>query len=178
MKWIEFFSSTAILFFILITIFFGIIERKNILELFFKGVVDGEKIVIELFPTLLALVVAVGMLNASGFINFFANLINPIFHLFKIEKELIPLILIRPISSSTTTAVATELMQQYGVDSKIGLISSCIMGSTETTIYVATIYSSKIKVNNIKEVIIIGLIADFIGIVMSCIAFELGMMKI
>lgn len=178
MKIIDFFSSTAILFFILITIFFGIIEKKNILELFLKGVLDGEKIVVELFPTLLALIVAVGMLNASGFINFLANLINPIFCLFKLDKELISLILIRPISGSTTTAVATELMQRYGVDSKIGLISSCIMGSTETTIYVASIYSSKIKVKNIKEVIVIGLIADFIGVLMSCLAYQLGLMEI
>ena len=69
-------------------------------------------------------------------------------------------------------------MKQYGVDSKIGLITSCIMGSTETTIYVASIYSSKIKIKNIKEVIIIGLIGDFIGILMSCLAFNLGFMKI
>ena len=175
---IDFLCNTSILFFILITILYGIIERKNVLELFFKGVIEGEKIVIGLFPTLLALIVAVGMLNSSGIINFIADLISPIFNIFKIQKELFPLILTRPISGSTTTAVATELMKNYGVDSKIGLIASTIMGSTETTIYVASIYSSKIKVKNIKEVIIIGLIADFIEILMSCLAFELGFMKI
>lgn len=177
MKFIEFLSSTAILFFLLITILFGIIEKKNVFGLFLKGVVEGEKIVIELFPTLLALIVAVGMLNTSGFINFISNLISPILNIFQIEKALSPLILLRPISGSTTTAVATTLMEQYGVDSKIGLIASCIMGSTETTIYVASIYSSKVKVKDIKEVIIIGLIADFIGIVASCLAFDLGLMN-
>ncbi len=178
MKFLNFFSNTAILFFILITILFGIIERKNILELFFEGAIEGEKIVISLFPTLLALIVAVGMLNKSGIIYFISNLMEPIFNFFKIEKALVPLILLRPISGSTTTAIATSLMTQYGADSKIGLIASCIMGSTETTIYVASIYSSKIKVKNIKEVIIIGLIADFIGIICSCIAFNLGLMNI
>ena len=178
MKLIEFFSNTAILLFILITVLFGIIEKKNILDLFLKGVISGEKIIMELFPTLLALIVAVGMLNSSGIIQLFSNLISPILHIFKIEKALSPLILIRPISGSTTTAVATELMKQYGVDSKVGLIASCIMGSTETTIYVASIYSAKINVKNIKELIIIGLIADFNGIAMSCLAFDLGLMKI
>ena len=178
MKIIAFFSNTAILFFILITIFFGIIEKKNILELFFKGVVDGQKIVIGLFPTFLALVVAVGMLNKSGVINLFSNIISPLLRIFNIEKELAPLILTRPISASTTTTIASSLMKQYGVDSKIGLITSCIMGSTETTIYVASIYSSKIKIKNIKEVIIIGLIGDFIGILMSCLAFNFGFMKV
>ena len=178
MKFIIFFSNIAILAFLFITILFGIIEKKNVLELFFEGVIEGEKIVIGLFPTLLALIIAVGMLNKSGIIYFFSNLIEPILNFFNIEKALSPLILLRPISGSTTTAVATTLMNQYGVDSKIGLISSCIMGSTETTIYVASIYSSKIKVKNIKEVIIIGLIADFIGIITSCLAFELGLMNI
>ena len=178
MKFIIFISNTAILFFLLMTVLFGIMERKNILELFFEGVIEGEKIVIGLFPTLLALIVAVTMCNTSGIIYFISNLINPIVNFFKIEKSLAPLILLRPISGSTTTAVATSLMQQYGVDSKIGLIASCIMGSTETTIYVASIYSSKIKVKNIKEIVIIGLIADFIGIICSCLAFNLGLMNI
>lgn len=167
-----------ILFFLFITIIFGIFEKKNVFQLFINGVIEGEKIVIELFPTLLALIVAVGFLNSSGIINFISNIIKPLFNFFHIEKALSPLILLRPISGSTTTAVATSLMKNYGVDSKIGLISSCIMGSTETTIYVASIYSSKIKVKDIKEVLIIGLIADLIGVISSCIAFEIGLMKI
>lgn len=178
MKIINFISNSTILMFILITILFGIIEKKNILELFFRGVIQGEKVVIDLFPTLLALLVAVGMLNSSGFINYVSNFIKPFFIYFKLDKRLVPLILTRPISSSTTTALATELMKNYGVDSKIGLIASCMMGATETTIYVASIYSSKIKVKNVKEVIIIGLIADIVGIIMSCLAYELGLMKI
>ena len=85
MKLIEFCGNTAILFFILITIFFGIIEKKNIFEIFLKGVIEGEKIIIELFPTLLALIVAVGMLSKSGFIYFLSNIISPILNIFKIE---------------------------------------------------------------------------------------------
>lgn len=175
---IDFLSNSIVLFFILIIVLFGMLEKKNVLELFLNGVKEGGKIIIQLFPTLLALMVAVGMLNKSGFLYFVSDLIYPFLRVFKIEKALSPLILVRPISGSTTTAIATGLMQQYGVDSKIGLITSCIMGSTETTIYVASIYSSKINVRDIKEVIIIGLIADFIGILMSCMAFDLGFMKI
>jgi spore maturation protein B len=83
--------------------------------------------------------------------------------------------LLRPISGSTTTAIATSIMKQYGVDSSVGLIASCIMGATETTIYVVSIYSSKVKIKDVKEVIIIGLIADFIGICASNMAFYLGL---
>ena len=85
--------------------------------------------------------------------------------------------MLRPISGSTTIAVATNLMERYGVDSEIGLISSCIMGATETTIYVVSIYSAKVKIKNVKEVIIIGLMADFVGIIASCIAYKIGLMN-
>ena len=176
MKIIEFIGNSTILLFILITFLYGIIEHKNILDLFFKGVIEAERIVIDLFPTFLALIVSVGMLNSSGFINFISNILNPIFSFLKIEKELFPLILIRPISASTTTAIATEIMKQYGVDSKIGLIASCIMGSTETTIYVIYLYSSKLKLKSPKELFIIGLTVDFIGILVSCLAYNIGLM--
>lgn len=177
MKFIDYFSKTAIIFFILIVILYGIKEKKNIFELFLQGVIEGEKIVIDLFPTLLALIVAVGMLKASGIIDVISNFIKPLLNLFKIQSELAPLILLRPISGSTTTAIATNLMKQYGVDSSVGLISSCIMGATETTIYVVSIYSSKVKIKDVKEVIIIGLIADFIGIFASNLAFRINFLN-
>jgi len=175
---IYFLSNTVIVFFIFIILFFGIIEKKNVLELFLEGIKEGEKTVVQLFPILLALIVAIGMLTQSGFVYFISNCIEPILKIFKIEKALSPLILMRPISGSTTTAIATQIMKEYGVDSKTGLIASCIMGSTETTIYVTTIYSSKVKVKEIKEVLMIGLIADFIGILMSCFAFDIGLLRV
>lgn len=178
MKIIDYISDNAILIFLLITILFGIKENKNLFNLFISGAIEGVKIVYELFPTLLALIVAVQMFNASGIIDFFSEILYPIFKIFGINKDLIPLILVRPISGSTTTAMATNIMENFGVDSSLGIISSCIMGATETTIYVATLYSSKVKVKNITEVICIGLIADFIGIVCSIWAFNLGIMSI
>jgi len=176
MKFIDFFSKSAILIFILIIILFGIKERKNIFELFLSGVIGGEKLVLELFPTLLALIFAVGMLNSSEVIEAISKFISPVFNFFHINEALAPLIFLRPISGSTTTAIATNLMKQYGADSEVGLISSCIMGATETTIYVASIYSAKVKIKDIKEVIIIGLMADLVGIVASVIAFNLGIL--
>lgn len=116
------------------------------------------------------------MLNASGIINIISEYISPVLNIFKINKELAPLILLRPISGSTTTAVATNIMKVYGVDSSLGLIASCIMGSTETTIYVVSIYSSKVKIKDVKEVICIGLIVDIIGIIFSCLAYKIGLL--
>lgn len=172
MNFIVFFSKTAILFFLGIVIIFGLKERKNLFELFVQGCYDGVKVVWDLFPTLLALLVAVGMLRGSGVFDFLARIIGPIFEFFNIPKELVSLVLLRPISGSTTTAVATDIMRTYGVDSNIGLMASTIMGATETTIYVIALYTSKIKIKNVKEVLFIGLLADFIGICISVFIYN------
>ena len=167
MKFIIFLSQTAILIFLVIVVIFGLKERKNLFELFIKGCYDGVKVVWDLFPTLLALVVSVGMLSSSGVVKVIGNILSPFFNLLKIPSEIIPMVLLRPISGSTTTAIATDIMKNYGVDTKIGLIASIIMGATETTIYVVALYTSKIKIKNVKEVLLIGLLADFIGISLS-----------
>lgn len=172
MNIITFISQTAILFFLAIVVVFGLKERKNLFELFTQGCYDGVKVIWEIFPTLLGLLVSVGMLNSSGIIDYFSNLLYPVFKIFRIEKELISLILLRPISGSTTTAIATNIMSNSGVDSKIGLIASTIMGATETTIYVVALYTSRIKIKDVKEVIIIGLIADFLGICISVLIYN------
>lgn len=172
MNFVVFLSQTAILIFLAIVIIFGLKEKKNLFELFISGCYDGVKVVWELFPTLLALLVSVGMLSSSGVIDCIGNFLYPFFRLYKIEKELIPLILLRPISGSTTTAIATNIMNNCGVDSKIGMIASTIMGATETTIYVVALYTSKIKIKDVKEVIFIGLLADFIGILVSVMIYN------
>lgn len=177
MKIIEYFSNYAILTFVLITIIIGLKEKKNIFDLFIEGAEEGGKIALKLFPTLLGLMVSVSMLSNSKVLDALTNILSPIFKLIGINPELTPLIVLRPISGSTTTAIATELMTKFGPDGEIGLIASTIMGATETTIFVATLYSSSVKIKNVKEVIIIGLIGDFIGIMVSIFAYNIGILK-
>ena len=174
MKLIQFFSDSAIVFLIGFVIIYGIIERKNVFEIFIKGVIEGEKLVISLFPTWLGLFVSVGMLKASGIIDFCTDKLYIIFKQIFLYKEILPLILLRPISGSTATAMGIEIMTSNGVDSNVGLLTSCIMGSTETTIYVVALYTAKLGQKNIKPVIIIGLIADFLCVMYSILALKLG----
>ncbi len=154
-------------------VLYGLVEKKNVFELFLKGVVDGEKIIIKLFPTLLALLIAVGMLNSSGIIEFISSKIISIFPFIKTYQEILPFVLLRPISGSTSTAIGTDLMQKFGVDSNLGILISLIMGSTETTIYVVSVYGSKIGKKNMKPVLILGLLGDFICVLSSILYFNL-----
>ena len=174
MKLLEFIGSYSILIFIFIVVIFGLKENKNIFELFCNGVIEGEKIILKLFPTLFGLMISISMLSNSGFFEFMNIIISPFFSYFKIESQLIPLIILRPVSGSTTMAIATELMKKVGVDSKIGIIASIIMGATETTIFVSILYGSAVKIKDLKEVIIIGLIGDIICIISSILIYNLG----
>lgn len=176
MKFIQYFSSSAVIFIIAFVIIYGVLEKKNVFEIFMKGVIEGEKLVVSLFPTWLGLFVAVGMLKASGIIDFLVEKVYFIVKSFFAYKEILPLIFLRPISGSTATVMGTEIMKNCGTDSEIGLLTSCIMGSTETTIYVVALYASKLGNKNFKPVLIIGLIADFLCVVFSILALKIGMM--
>ena len=103
----------------------------------------------------------------SGILDLIINFLSPIINFFKFPKEILPLAMLRPISGSTATAVAVDIMGQYGVDSKIGKIASIIMGSTETTLYTIAVYTSCIKIKNSRGILFAALIGDAVGIIMS-----------
>lgn len=176
MKFMHFFSSSAVIFIIGFVIVYGIIEEKNVFQIFIKGVIEGEKLVISLFPTWLGLFVAVGMLKASGIIVFLVDKLHIVLKNIFIYKEILPLMFLRPISGSTATAMGIEIMKNCGVDSNVGLLTSCIMGSTETTIYVVALYTSKLSKKNIKPVLVIGLIADLLCVIFSIFSIKLGLL--
>lgn len=176
MKFVQYFGSSAVIWIIGFVIIFGVLEKKNVFEIFIKGVIQGQKLVISLFPTWLALFVAIGMLKASGIIDFLTQKLYQFLKNIFIFKEILPLIFLRPISGSTATAMGIEIMKNYGVDTDIGLLTSCIMGSTETTIYVVALYTSKLGRKNVKPVIVIGLIADFLCVIFSIMALKIGIM--
>ena len=92
---------------------------------------------------------------------------------FSIPSEVIPLILIEPISGSGSMAIATELMTKFGPDSNIGMIAATIMASSETTFYVIALYMSQAKVKNSRKIVIPALLADFASIISAIIFFNL-----
>ena len=83
--------------------------------------------------------------------------------------EILPLALIRPISGSSSIAVATDIMKNFGVDTNIGIIASVIMGSTETTVYTIAVYTSSVGIKKTRFVLWAALIADFVGILTSVV---------
>ena len=167
MQIINHISVYAMPIFILIIIFQGVTEKKNVFDIFIDGAKEGIKIIIDLFPTLLGLFLAIGLLRSSGILDFFIKILSPIAKKIFIPEQVLPLIFIRPISGSASTAIATNIMNINGVDSFIGKIASVIMGSTETTLYTIAIYTSCIKIKKTNGIIAVALIADVISMIVA-----------
>lgn len=166
---ITYISIIAMPIIIFIIVFTGVNEKKKTFDLFLKGAKDGIEITLKLFPTLVGLFLAIGMLKSSGTIDIIVNILKPILIKFDIPSEILPLAILRPISGSGSIAIATEIMKSYGTDTLIGLIASVIMGATETTIYTIAVYTSSVKIKNTRFVLWAALTADFVGMATAVI---------
>ena len=173
MNVVNFLSASAIPIIILIIITYGIKEIQKVFDIFLEGAKDGLKIVISLFPTLLGIFLAIGMLRTSGVLDFVIKIISPVTNFLKIPSEILPLAFLRPISGSSSMGVAIDIMQKYGVDSVIGKTASTIMGSTETTFYTIAIYTAAVKIKKIRFVLVAALLADLAGIIASVIICQI-----
>lgn len=169
MKTINFISNIAMPMVILLIVIYGLKEKNKVFDIFIEGAREGLEITIGIFPTLIGLFVAIGMLRSSGVLDFIINGITPILSFLSFPKEVVPLALLRPISGSASIAVATDIMKNCGVDSFEGLLASIIMGSTETTLYTIAVYTSSVKIKNSRGVLIAALLADLTGIIVSLI---------
>ncbi len=162
MNIINYISAAAVPVVILLIIIYAVIEKNKVYDTFLEGAKEGLQIVINIFPTLIGIFLAVGALRASGIIDLIINLIKPVLNLLAIPAEIMPLAMLRPISGSASMAVATDIMSKYGVDSIIGVIASTIMGSTETTFYTIALYTSAVGIKKIRFVLVAALVADIV----------------
>ena len=169
MQLVNYISSAAMPMMILGIIIYGVIEKKKVYDSFVEGAKEGIEIVFRIFPTLIGIFLAVGALRSSGILDMIIQWIAPLTHFFIFLSEIMPLMLVRPISGSASTAVATDIMKTFGVDTQIGMIASTIMGSTETTFYTIAIYTSCVGIKKIRFVLAAALIADLIGMISSVI---------
>ena len=167
MEVVNYISLIAMPLVILIIVSKAFKEKITVFDIFLKGATEGVEISLKIFPTLIGLFVAIGMLRSSGIIDFITKLISPVLTLVRFPAEIVPLALLRPISGSASMAVATDIIKQNGVDSFIGILASVIMGATETTLYTIAVYTSSVKIKKTRGILIAALAADVTGIVVS-----------
>ncbi|WP_434564904.1 spore maturation protein [Thermoanaerobacterium thermosaccharolyticum] len=152
---------------LLIIPLYGLIKHVKVYEVFVDGAKDGINTMTKIFPALLAMLVAVGVLRSSGALDGFAKLIEPFTSRIGMPSEVIPLALIRPLSGSGALGIATELIKSKGPDSFTAKIASVMYGSTETTFYVLAVYFGSVGVKKMRHSIIAGIAADIVAILSS-----------
>ena len=148
---------------------YGLFERVNIFESFVDGVKEGMRTVVFIAPTMIALLLAVGMLRASGLLDWIAELIRPAAEAVGFPAELVPMGLLRPVSGSGATAILTGIYEDHGADSFLAKCASVVAGSTETTFYAVSMYYSAAGITKIRHTLFSALLADFIAIVLSVV---------
>ncbi len=159
------FSKVIIPIITLIVIIYGLYKKVDIYDEFINGVKEGLNLSLEIFPSIFAMIISVTVLVKSNIIMDLTKLINLKF----IPKEILPVAILRPISSSSSLMLLNSVMSRYGIDSLVAKIASVISGSTDTTIYIIGMYYSSVKIKKIKHSLIIGLLADMACVIISII---------
>lgn len=154
-------------------IIYGLYKKVNIYDSFINGVSEGLKMSLEIFPTIMAMVIAINLITSSGIINYLTEILSYPLSLIKFPSEILPIALLRPISSSASLIVMNDILKTYGPDSLLGMLASIIQGSTDTTIYILGMYFSSVGIKKIKYSLIVGLLAD-----LSCIIIALIVLNI
>ena len=156
-----------------VIVVFGLIKRVPVFDIFLKGAKEGMQILYSIAPTIIALVFAVDLLRSSGAIDAICNFIEPVADYLGFPKEIVPMVLLRPVSGSGSTALLTSLYEQCGPDSFAGRVASVLAGSSETTFYAIAMYFGCIRVRKIRHTLFAAIIADITAAVMSVLTVRL-----
>ncbi|MGN0383781.1 MAG: spore maturation protein [Eubacterium sp.] len=147
---------------------YGISKRKNVYEDFVDGARDGLKTVVGILPTLIGLMVAVGVLSRSGFLDFLGSCLKYI--LPKVfPTELVPVTIVKMFSSSAATGLVIDIFRKYGADSQIGFMTAIMMSSTETIFYTMSVYYLTAGVKKTRWTLAGAMIATLAGTAASVI---------
>ena len=146
---------------------YGLLMKVNVYDTFVKGAKSGFFTVIRIMPTLVGLMVAVGILRASGFLDFLSDMIGMFSERIGFPGELVPLTVVKLFSSSAATSLLLDVYKEYGTDSYIGLLASISMSCTETVFYTMSVYYMTAKVTKTRYTLGGALFATFAGIAAS-----------
>ncbi len=160
--------------FILPILFIGLfvyclVKKINTYDGFVNGAKGAIKLVVEIFPYIASILIAVALLRVSGITNFLAEILSPVFNFLGIPKELVELVLLRPFTGSGSYGILENIFSSYGPDSYISRCACVIMGCSETIFYVATVYISQTKVKKLLYAIPVALICSLVGTIVACL---------
>ncbi|WOO34623.1 spore maturation protein [Anaerocolumna sp. AGMB13020] len=167
MRFLLYISDYIIPFIIFYIVGFALLMKTPVFQEFTKGAEDGFKVVLGIMPTLVGLMVAIGIMRASGVLDMLAGFIKPLTNFLNFPSELVPLITVRLFSASAATSLLLDIFKEFGPDSYIGRLTSIIMSCTETIFYTMSVYFLTAGVKKTRYTLAGALTATFAGIIAS-----------
>lgn len=167
-------SDIVIPLLIFFVVGYGLVSRVKVYESFLKGAQEGIKIVIDIVPTLTGLLVAVGMLRASGFFSVLGKILCPVTEGIGLPAELIPLLIVKLFSSSAATGLVLDIFKTSGPDSYAGMLTSVLMSCTETVFYTMSVYFLAAKVTKTRYTLAGALLSTLVGTIVSILLIQGG----
>src|SRR5690625_3636065 len=173
MGYLTMISVWIITSFILIVLLIASLKKLPTYELFVEGGKEGIQMAFSLLPFLVGMLVSITILRSSGALDAFIGLLTPLLEKVGIPPEIVPLAIVRPISGTAALGMTTEITSTYGPDSFIGKLAATMQGSTDTTLYILTIYFGAVGIKKMRYALKVGLLADLVGIIASIIIVKI-----
>ncbi len=175
MKILYYISDCMIPFVILYLVCYGMIKKVDIFDEFIDGAKDGFLTVYKIMPTLIGLMIGVGVLRESGAMEAFARLLAPVVRALHFPGELLPLFIVKMFSSSAATSLLLDVYKNYGTDSYLGTLASVLMSCSETIFYTMSVYFMTAKVTRTRYTLAGALVATFAGAAAGIVLVGAGM---
>lgn len=144
-------------------------KKVPIYEVFTEGAKDGFKVAVNIIPYLVAIIVAISMLRASGAIEMLASALSGILAKLHIPADVLPVIFVRPLSGSAALGLFSEIAKTAGAGAYSTKLAAVMVGSSETTFYVLAVYFGSVGITKFRYALWVGLLADIIAAIMSII---------
>lgn len=160
-------------FIVLFVIIFGFFKGIDVYDSFVSGSKEGIIIIKKMFPSMLGMILAINIFTCSGAVDYLFSFLKPLFSFFDIPFDILPVALLRPVSGSFGLGILNDIFKRYGPDSFIGILSSVIQGSSDTTIYIITLYFGTIGIKKIRHSLWVGLVCDLFMVFTSIVILTL-----
>lgn len=173
MKFLIYLSDYIIPFIFFYIVGMGLFSKQQVFDDFISGAKEGFKVVLDIMPTLIGLMVAIGILRASGLLQIISGQLQPFTDKLHFPSEAVPLVIIKMFSSSAATSLLLDIFKEHGPDSFLGRLTSIILSSTETIFYTLAVYFMAAGVKKIRYTLIGCLLTTLTGVIVSTIVTKL-----
>lgn len=161
--WIERLSAWTIPALIAFIPLYAALRKVQVYETFIDGAKDGFATAVAIIPHLVGMMTAIAMFRASGALDAAVGAVQPLLERIGVPGQVLPLALLRPITGAGSLAFVTDLIKSEGPDSFVAKVAATIQGSTDTTLYVLTVYFGAVGIRNARYALKVGLFSDAVG---------------